>query len=347
MSALAPVLVALLFLALPLGTAPLEIATGLVVALAVGRLIAARRGPDPELTGPLLLITTLWLVSALAADAPAGEAVRAALGPLWALILAPALPALTLSEEARERALRTGLGAAAMVGAGALLVALIAGPLPWEAPARGLFSHHLTLGYAMLPPLAVALARRAWLPALGLVAGVIAAWSSGPALGLAVVVLGLALGPLRALVGGLALAVFIVVALRADPALYERALLWTSGAQLALGAPLGVSAAGFREAVTPVQEALAPDLYFPLHAHDAAIQRAAVGGFGAWAAWGWLLVVLWGRTTAAGKAALGALLVGGLTQDTLGDLEVVRALIAWALILAPAGTSDEASGRTG
>ncbi len=339
---LAPLVVGLLLVALPLGSAPLEIATGLVVAVALGVMVGARRGPERDLGGAVLLITAGMLAAAWGRAEPAGPALRAALSPLWALILVMALPALPLAEADRERCARVGLGVGALVGAGALGLALGMGPAPWESPARGLFSHHLTLGYALLPPLCVALERRAWLAALGLGAGIAASWSSGPLLAVAVAVAGLALGPGRALAGGAVAALGLVYTLRADPALGERAILWTSGAALALREPLGTGAAGFREAVAPVQDALQAGYYFPLHAHDAALQRAAVAGFGAWIAWAWLLIALWRRTGAAGRAALAGLLVGGLTQDTLGDLEVVRALTAWLLILPATGTRDEA-----
>ena len=49
------------------------------------------------------------------------------------------------------------------------------------------------------------------------------------------------------------------------------------------------------------------------------------------------------NTTRALRLAIAALLVGGLTQDTLGDLEVIRALCFWALLSRPPqGTADGA-----
>ena len=55
-------------------------------------------------------------------------------------------------------------------------------------------------------------------------------------------------------------------------------------------------------------------------------------GIGGWIAWSWLLVLLWKHTSTAGKAAIAAMAVGGLTQDTFGDLEVIRTLCAWCLL---------------
>ena len=109
-------------------------------------------------------------------------------------------------------------------------------------------------------------------------------------------------------------------------------MLWSTGAALAAEQPLGTGPLGFREPAARVQEALEPGFYFPLHAHDAALQVASLAGFGALLAWVWLGTTLWQQTDRAGRAALAALLVGGLTQDTFGDLEVVRALLAWAML---------------
>ena len=343
MRELAAVLVLLLTLGLVLGTAPLEIATGLVAALALLRMLRGESKPDADFWPPLLLLLLLSLATVPTSAAPLGTALRAALEPVWAWSPLLLLPALSLRPPQVERATRVGLGAAGLLGAAALVRSFYLGQLPWELPARGLFSHHLTLGYALLPPLAVALQRRRWLPALGMVAGVVAAGSSGPALALAVILGGLLVGPLAALLGGALAAVGLVASLATDPQVHERALLWTSGALLALSRPMGTSAAGFREAVAPVQDALSPGFYFPLHAHDTALQAAAVAGLGAWVVWGWLLWTLWRRGGTAGRLAIAALLVGGTTQDTLGDLEVVRALCVWAVLAGPPqGTADGA-----
>lgn len=333
---------ALLLIALPLGTAPGEIAAGLVTALALVQLARRKASLDLELVGPVALVCVSWLASALGRD-PSGPQWVEALGRCWPLCLALLLPALPLPAEARPRLTRLGLWVAAGVGGLAAVQVAQAGVAPWEQPARGLFSHHLTLGYGLLPALAVALVERAWAPAALLGLGVAATGSSGPALSVAVIVAGLIFGPGRALVGGAVAAIGLVLVLRQDPALSERAVLWTSGATLALDHPLGVGPSGFREAAAPVQAELAPDFYFPLHAHDAALQLAALAGLGAWIAWAWLMLALWRRTDRAGRLALAALAVGGLTQDTLGDLEVIRALCAWALLrAAPAGTDPEA-----
>lgn len=338
---LGPAVWALLLLALPLGTAPGEIAAGLVTAAAVIQLARGQARLDPALAWPVALIAVSWLASALGRE-PSAPALVEALGRCWPLSLALLLPALPLGPEDRERVTRIGLWAAAAVGALAVAQVLRAGVPPWEQPAAGLFSHHLTLGYGLLPALAVALVARAWAPAALLALGVAATGSSGPALSVAVLAAGLLLGPGRALVGGALTALALVGLLRADPAMLERAVLWTSGATLALANPLGVGPTGFREAAAPVQAQLAPDFYFPLHAHDAPLQLAALAGFGAWVAWGWLALALWRAADTSGRLALAAVLVGGLTQDTLGDLEVIRALSAWVLLRGSARGTEPA-----
>lgn len=326
-------LLSLVFLALPLGTAPLEIASGLALA---GALLLARAemGVTPLLM-PSLAVGLSWVFSALGRGP---EQMVEALGRTWPLALGLAVPALVAKARARGDAgisglaTRLGLGAAAAVGGLAVAQVVASGLPPWVSSATGLFSHHLTLGYALLPALAVALHQRRWLAGAGIAAGVLCSGGSGPLLSLVVAISALILGPGRALLGGTAAALAVIVVLRDDPALHERAVLWSTGAALAAEQPLGTGPLGFREPAARVQEALEPGFYFPLHAHDAALQVASLAGFGALLAWVWLGTTLWQQTDRAGRAALAALLVGGLTQDTFGDLEVVRALLAWAML---------------
>ena len=64
-----------------------------------------------------------------------------------------------------------------------------------------------------------------------------------------------------------------------------------------------------------------------------------MSGMAIWIGLVWLLWSLWQRTDTGGRAALVGVIVGGMTQDTLGDLEVIRALCAWTLIaVQPDGT---------
>ncbi len=320
-------LLVLLFVALPLGTAALEIATGLAL---LGALLTARRG----LSGLSdLLVPALLVGVALQAASPGIDA----LGKVWPLALLIAVP-LLVTPERRRLAVRAGLVSAALVGIGSLLTAR-----SW--PALGPFSHHLTLGYALIPPLAVALHRRSWLCAAGIGAGVIASASSGPLLAAALVVATLWWSPATALAGGAAVSLALISALSLQPALGERAVLWSAGARLAVEHPLGVGVP-FQPAMIAAQDHLSPGFYFPYHAHDAALQAAVMAGLGVWIGLVWLLWSLWRRADTGGRAALVGVIIGGLTQDTLGDLEVIRALCAWVLITTQPDGGEAVSTRT-
>jgi hypothetical protein len=327
----------LLLVTTPLGAAAMEVGTGVSLGLA---LLFGDRRASP-LAGPGLAVAC-WLLASAVGHGAAG--LLEALGRVWPLAPILSVPMLRarLNEGEVEQARRFGLAAAGLVAALALGQAALqlgqSGLLPWERPVSGPFSHHLTLGYALLMPLAAAVqARRPGLTLL-LSLGVLSAGSSGPLLSLGVLLLASALPPWPVLAGGLVVAVGFIrhFALGADVALHERALLWATGQTLMLERPLGVGPLGFREAAAALQDTLEPGYFFPLHAHDSLLQLGAIGGFGGLAAWGWLLLTLATRTGRAGKAMLSAILVGGLTQDVLGDLEVVRALLVWTLLDAPA-----------
>lgn len=326
---------ALLLVSLSLGTAPLEIATGLAVA--AGLAVGERRALP--LLAPALAVVALLLASALGRG---GGELAEALGRAWPLAPLLAVPMLRprLNPAQVERLVQVGLAAALIPVVWAAIELLRVGALPWDHPARGPFSHHLTYGYALLPPIAVALDRRSWV-ALPLVLGVGLAGSSGPLLAMVVVSAAIWWRPLPALVGGAAAALCLIGLMHGQADLDQRVVLWESGVAVAVGQPLGAGPLGVREALGAAQEALRPGFYFPLHAHDTMLQAAAMAGPAMWLGWAWLGVSLWRHTGRAGQAALAALLVGGATQDTLGDLEVVRALLVWAtfLPLAPAGPS--------
>jgi hypothetical protein len=329
------VLLVLLFAALPLGPAALELGTGLALA---GALVGGSwRTPTWQ---PVLALGGVLVLSALAHGG--GEHVVAALRTPWSWALAIAVPLLARRGGARV-AESVGLAAAAAVAAWGMVelgwLAFTGAALD-DGGATGPFSHHLTLGYALLPPTAWALWRRRWFLVAVLAGGVAATLSTGPLLSLGVAILGVFFGPLAALLGGGA-AVLGGVALlgTVDPqgALAARSVLWTASAELALSNPLGVGPAGYRDAAAIAQDTLQPGFFFPLHAHDSALQLAAVAGPGAWLAAVWLVATVWRLASTPGRAALAAILVGSLTQDTLHDLEVVRSVTAWALL--PLGNS--------
>jgi len=326
---------ALLFLLLPLGTTPMEGAT-ILVGLAA---LASRDRRVQPLLGPGIAI---WLGLLLA-----GETLQP--GPLWSATLVawswvllvvgpPVFHDLMPSE--RDRLTDVGLFAGAIAGIWAGFEVLTNGTPPWVQPVDGPFSHHLTLGYALLPALARALQHRRWVAAAAMGLGVACAGSTGPLLSTAILALALVVPAPLALAGGALATLLVVGMLAGDPELLERSVLWTAGTDVALSHPAGVGPAEVRAVTAVAQSRVMPGFHFPLHAHDSAIQTAAVAGWGAWIAVTWALVGLWRRTDRAGRAGIAAVVIGGLTQDTLGDLEVVRALCAWTLLPAVARSGD-------
>lgn len=318
---------ALLFLLLPLGTTPMEGATILLAGAAV---LSPRRATQP-LLGPALAV---WAVLLLAEGSAApGRLWAASLGAwAWALLVLAPPTLAALSPAQRTRVEIVGLGAAGLAGLWAGVEVGLAGQAPWAHPADGPFSHHLTLGYALLPALGRALWTRRWWAVLPIGLGIACAGASGPLLSSAVLVAALLLPPVAAMGVGAMAAVIAVLLLAGDSELAERVVLWTAGAEVAVANPHGAGLAGVRDATAMAQAQVAPGFHFPLHAHDSALQRAAVAGWAAWVAVASVLVALWQRTDRAGRAGIAAIVVGGLTQDTLGDLEVTRALCAWAIL---------------
>lgn len=321
----------LVFVLLPLGTTPLEVAT---ILAAIALVLRPERRVQP-LVAPALALTGC-LVLATVMDGAAASWRAALAGWAWALAVVVPGARAAVGDGVARRLETLGLGAAAVAAVWALVEVALTRGVPVDGP----FSHHLTLGYALLPPLLVAAERRRWAFVAVLGVGVLSAGSSGPLLALVVGAVALYAPPAVALGGGVAVAVAAMVLLTGDDELWQRVVLWTAGAEVAVDAPGGHGVAEVRAATAVAQHALVPGFHFPAHAHDSALQAAAVGGFGAWAALAWLLVAIWRRTGRAGKASIAALAVGSLTQDTLGDLEVVRALCAWALWTAGGKTGE-------
>lgn len=320
------VVLLLLFCALPLGAAANEILTA--VALGAALLLGDRR--QLSLLAPVLLVGVTLLVSSAGHG---WESSVEALGRTWPLALLVAVPMLADPAEPRLRAVElAGLWMAAAVGFVAAFQAFQEGVPPWVSPQSGPFSHHLTLGYALVPAFARALHRKEFGPALGTAVGIVCSGGSGPLLSLGVAATAWLVGGGSALAIGTCVALAAFVFLGMDGQLHERSLLWTAGADLAVDHPLGVGPGRYREMVGPVQAELEEGFHFANHAHDSALQIAARTGFVSWIAWGWLFVELWRRTDRAGRASIAALAVGSLTQDVFGDLEVMRALSAWALL---------------
>ena len=325
-----------LFAALPLGTALLEIATALALAAALVR--PARSGWP--YAAPIALIACCSLVATRPTDL---ASLRAALGPLWALALCLAIPRLAIP----PRALQLGVLSAIVVAAVAIVQAVLMAGRGEPALATGTFSHHLTLGYALVPPFAIVVYQELglgpWLRRAAVVllaGGIVASGGQGPLFALGLVLLAHWMRPVAALAVGVVANLVGVIVL---PSLLveQRAILWTSGAQVLALPGAGVGQSGFRAALASAEQAVQPGFYFPLHAHDSLLQIGLTIGFGAWIAWAALLMMMWERTGRAGRVAIAGVVVGGLTQDTLGDLEVIRALTAWVIGTSAFGTVSE------
>jgi hypothetical protein len=325
-----------LFAALPLGTALLEIATAITLAVAVFR---PARGGWPYLA-PIALVTCCSLVATMPTDL---ASLRLAVGPLWALALCLAIPRLTVS----PKALQLGVLAAAVVAATAIVQGAIQASQGEPTVAKGTFSHHLTLGYALVPPLAILMHHELGLgpwwrraAVVLLAGGIVASGGQGPLLAMVLVLLAHWMSPVAALVTGVVANLIGVIVLPSH-LVEQRAVLWTSGADVLALPGVGVGQSEFRTALAIAEQSVQPGFYFPLHAHDSFLQVGLAIGLGAWIALAALLVLMWERTGRAGRVAIAAVVVGGLTQDTLGDLEVIRALTAWVIGTSVLGSVSE------
>jgi hypothetical protein len=311
----------LLAISLPLATAPLEITTGLALfACIIGRRIA----PNPWLL-PALLWVGAWLIAAL----PHGTAVAIqALGFGWALIALVIVPPLAARVD-REFIVRRGLEAAAVVGLIALGQRLLSGD-----PASGGFSHHLTLAYALIPPLAVACAKGRWLETTAIAAGILATGSEGAVIPMAVAIIASRSGrPVATAAVGATLLVGALLLAHGDVQVGERAVLWTGSAEVVFEHPEGTGPTRFEPLAQIAFERLQPGMWFPYHAHDAALQQAGVAGIAGLIAMVWMGVCVFRQGHPAAVAGIAALAVAGLTQDVWGDLEVLRSGTFWLALL--------------
>ena len=321
--ALAGAVLLLLVVSLPLATSLHEVA--MAVALVLALLLPSRfRFLDVPWGRAALAVACVW---ALIPPAPGG--LREGLGHAWLLAPIVAIPALLppsapAAEPVRERLRTAGLWAAGAAACWGLAQRLLG------HPATGPFSHHLTLAYALVPAFGVALAGRRWVLGGLLAGGVLSSGSSGATIALCVTAA--AVGTARPIwLTGMGLGMTLVLLPFADTSeLVQRAVLWTGGLTVGEAGPVGPG--GYAAAASLAYENLAPGFWFPNHAHDSTIQVLAVLG----PAGGVAVALLCG--SALSRAALGpaagvaGVLVGGLTQDVLGELEVARAMWMWVAL---------------
>jgi hypothetical protein len=185
-------------------------------------------------------------------------------------------------------------------------------------------SHHLTMAYGLLPALAVALQQKKQVLAGLCLMGILSARSEGALGGALATILALyspVLGLTAGVIAGL-LGIFLWPDL-----LGSRALLWTGGLNVAQTGPTPIAV--LLNEQTLAWERLSPGYWFPYHAHDSSIQLLGALGPAGLAA-GALLVfrILDGP----GAAAIVGVLVGSLSQDVAGDLEVIRSVSFWVMI---------------
>lgn len=343
---LARVVLATLAPACALGTAASEITVALATLVAGAWWIARKLGiGGPTLAGPgasraavrlspiggaaTWAYALVWLLLV-----PLSGDLHEGLGHAWPIAPLLVIPVLVVAA-GRAPGVRLGLLFAAGLGLWGAVEGIF-------REAHGPFSHHLTLAYALLPPLGVALQRRSAL-AIPILLGVLGSRSSGALVAVTVtVVLGLYAGfdaargrPARPQRSAAAALVGMAITVAGLPfadrvELGERAVLWTGGLYTGLGVPAGPG--GYTAASAPIYDQLRAGFWFPNHAHDSATQLLAVLGPA-----GWLCGLLWVAALfegfgAGAAAGLAGVCIGSLTQDTFGDLEVLRAVVIWGAL---------------
>lgn len=319
-------LLAVVLVSLPLSTGAHEVAVAVATIVA---LVSARRltfTADPW-ARPAIAAAIVWV-----ALSPASGNVREGFGHAWLLAPLLAIPVLRPLETGPIE--RWGIGAACVAATWGITQRATGG-----VGTAGM-SHHLSLAYALLPALGVAITRRWWGPAALLAGGVLSTGSSGALI--ALVVTGVAALPGRRVLQATGLGALVTIAgltVADGEELRQRAILWTGGLRVAAEGPAGPGA--YPAASAPIYEVLSPGFWFPNHAHDSAIQLLAVLGPAGVVATGALLFVALTRGAHGPAAGIAGVVVGALTQDVFGDLEVARACWVWlALYGAAEGTRD-------
>ncbi len=324
-----------------LGTFASEVTTGFAVAVT---LVVGRWGRGGVVGGGATWAWALvWVLMV-----PVSGNLREGLGHVWPV--APLFVVPTLLKAARSGEGRTGAGSTALataVRAGLIAAALLGAEASVEGcfrEAQGPFSHHLTLAYVLLPPLGVALQRRSAL-AFPIALGVLGSRASGALFALPVTVLlgvwaardatlGRVSSPRRSGLAALLGMLLTAFALPLGDAkeLGERAVLWTGGLELGLGAAGPAGPGGYPAASAPLYNQLQSGFWFPNHAHDSATQALAVLGPAGWLVGLAFVAALFDAFGGGAAAGLAGVCIGSLTQDNFGDLEVIRSVVIWGAI---------------
>ena len=306
-------------LSFSMGTAAIEVSMVILALVSVWR---CRR--IPQIPNGLLL----YAVVAIAAIRVPSDVVEG-LGKWWLFCPLIFLPPLLKSLPQLERT-RMLVGASVAMSGLALVGC-------WQVfqgeVAHGWYSHHLSFGYLLLVPFAYCLSQRHWVLAVLLALGVLSTKAQGPLYSLLVLLSSIWLSPKQMMVGG-SFGVFVLFVLLSDsPYFQERLAIWGTALELLQIYPMGTGVTEFRELYAAVQASHEPPFFFPHHAHDSAIQQALWFGIPIWVAWAMLLRSWWSWSN-WGKMALVSILLGSFTEDTLGDMEVLRILLVFGCFAA-------------
>jgi hypothetical protein len=177
-----------------------------------------------------------------------------------------------------------------------------------------------------------------------LAGGIVASGGQGPLLALVLVLLAHWMRPVAALAIGVVANLIGVLVLPSNLVGAARGPLDVGRRRCSRCPGVGVGQSEFRTALATASRASSPASTSRSTRTTASCRSGSPAGLGAWIAWAALLLSMWERTGRAGRVAIAAVVVGGLTQDTLGDLEVIRALTAWVIGTSMlAGVSEEPS----
>lgn len=129
-----------------------------------------------------------------------------------------------------------------------------------------------------------------------------------------------------------------------QPYFQERVAIWQSALNVLQEYPMGTGVTQFREVYTIAQARLESPMYFPHHAHDSALQQALWFGVPIWVAWGQLLRDWWSWEK-WGKMMLVAIILGSFTEDTFGDMEILRSLLIFGCFAQVFGETSKIDSR--
>lgn len=321
--------VGLVALSFSMGTAVIEVAT---VLMALACIVTVKRIPKPS--GSLVLYALLVLSSVRV-----WQDGTEVLGKIWLFAPLLFLPPLLgyLSTRERENSLflaSIGLGLLSLLGV-------------WQwvqgGVGHGIYSHHLSFGYVLLMPLSYTAFKRKWALLALLFAGILSTEAQGPIFSSVCILFCLWFSPKRVLMASALVMCGLFLILKDSPEFQERLQLWGSAFSLLQDHPMGTGVSRFRALYTISQSQQVPPLYFPLHAHDSYLQQALWFGIPIWVAWGMFVREWWGWSK-WGRAMMIGIFLGAFTEDTLGDMEILRIFLVFGCFASVENNKSEREG---